>query len=200
MTDPVGETIAFYEKAAPDYTASGAQGCARDLDAFLDRLEPGARILELGCGGGRDAARMVERGFEVDPTDGTAAMVRKARERFNLPARLMRFDEMDAVAKYDAVWAHASLLHVPRAALPDILVRIAHALRPGGWHYANFKLGDAEARDRLGRLYNFMSADEYAAVYEAIPQWRIVERTEYAGSGYDGVARRWIAVTVQRGD
>ncbi|WP_343072324.1 hypothetical protein [Qipengyuania soli] len=52
-------------------------------------------------------------GFIVDATDGTAAMVSKARDLRGVPARQMRFDELAAEAAYDAVWAHASLLTFP---------------------------------------------------------------------------------------
>ena len=72
-------TIAYYQANAPRYTLSFSQGPSRHLDAFLDRLEPGARVLELGCGGGRDSAHMMKRGFALDATDGTPAMVRKAK-------------------------------------------------------------------------------------------------------------------------
>ena len=109
MSDPA--TIAYYEANAPRYTLSFGQAPSRHLDRFLDRLAPGARVLELGCGGGRDSARIRERGFDLDATDGTAAMVRKANERFDVGARVMTFEELDAQSEYDAVWAHACLLH-----------------------------------------------------------------------------------------
>ncbi len=68
-------TLAFYEAQAPHYTAWSGQRAHRHLEPFLDRLKPEAKILELGCGGGRDAARIIERGFRVQPTDGSPAMV-----------------------------------------------------------------------------------------------------------------------------
>jgi SAM-dependent methyltransferase len=61
------DTLRFYADQAPVYTASGPQGASRHLSAFLDRLQPGSRILELGCGGGRDSELMIRRGFVVDP-------------------------------------------------------------------------------------------------------------------------------------
>ena len=195
MNDPA--TLAFYERAAPRYTLSFGQAPSRHLDPFLDRLASGARILELGCGGGRDAARMVERGFAVDATDGTSVMVRKANERFDIAARVMEFDELEAVAAYDAVWAHACLLHVPLAKLSEILATIRRALRPGGWHFANYKLGDGEGRDLLGRLHNFPDGEWLMATYRAAPL--AVETTErYCGAGADGTPREWLAVTVRK--
>lgn len=190
------DTIAFYQARAPHYVLKFSQTHSYQLDAFLDRLPQGARVLELGCGGGQDSARMAARGFAVDATDGTPAMVAKANERFNLGARLMAFDELDADAEYDAVWAHASLLHCPRAQLPGVLARINRALRPGGWHFASYKLGTDEGRDSLGRFYNFPDAEWLAAQYAAIPDWRIDNTRHYTAGGFDNVDRDWIDIIV----
>lgn len=191
-------TLAFYQERAPHYVLSFGQRHSYQLDAFLDRLPPGARVLELGCGGGQDAARMKARGFDVDATDGTAAMVAKANERWAVGARVMTFDELAAQAAYDGIWAHASLLHAPRAALPDILARIHRALRPGGWHFASYKLGEAEGRDALGRFYNFPSAAWLSAQYDAIPGWHIAETRRYQAGGFDNVMRDWIDMIVSK--
>lgn len=189
-------TLAFYAGLAPGLTASSGQAPSRHLDGFLDRLEPSARVLELGCGTGRDGAHIAERGFVVDATDAVPAMVRKANERFNLGARVMRFDELAARGEYDAVWAHACLLHVARADLPDVLAAIRTALRPGGWHYASFKLGDREGRCLLGRLHNFPDADWIAGLYREAG-FAIADSEIFRGQGADGTVRDWIALTVR---
>lgn len=191
-------TLDFYEREAPRYTLAGAQGPHRQLDPFLDRLEPGARILELGCGAGRDALRMIERGFVVDATDGSAAMARKASERIGQEVRVLLFGELEACEEYDAVWAHASLHHVELPELHDALARIARALKPGGWHFANFKLGQGADRDSLGRLYTFASEAEMQATYAAVLGWEIVEAAVYEDGGFDGVMRDWMALTMSK--
>ncbi len=195
MTDEA--TIAFYAREAPRYTMSFAQAPSRHLDAFLDRLPPAAKVLELGCGGGRDAAHMVERGFRVDATDGTPAMVRKANERFDLEARVMLFEDLEADCAYDAIWAHACLLHVPRADVPNVMALIHNALRPGGWHYASFKLGDGEGRCLLGRIHNFPDADWITAAYRNAGL-EIVSSEIWEGNGADGTVRDWIAITARK--
>ncbi|RIV89151.1 class I SAM-dependent methyltransferase [Aurantiacibacter zhengii] len=192
-------TLAFYQRSAPHYTLSFGQAPSRHLDSFLDRLQPGARVLELGCGGGRDAARMAERGFAIDATDGTPAMVRKANERFDLAARVMLFEDLDAELAYDAIWAHACLLHVPRAQVPAMLARIFRALRFGGWHYASFKLGDEEGRCLLGRLHNFPDPEWIVSAYREAG-FDIVSTEIWEGSGADGTVRDWIAITARKLD
>lgn len=191
------DTIAFYQARAPHYVLKFGQAHSWQLDPFLDRLPPGGTVLELGCGGGQDAARMAARGFKVDATDATPAMVAKANERWGVGARVMPFDELEAEAVYDGVWAHASLLHCPRAALPDVLARIHRALRPGGWHFASYKLGEEEGRDGFGRFYNFPHADWLVAQYTAIG-WEIVEVACDSGAGFDDVVREWINLTVKK--
>ncbi|MBI1401974.1 MAG: methyltransferase domain-containing protein [Porphyrobacter sp.] len=190
-------TIAFYEARAPHWVFHSSEAHSHQLDTFLDRLPQGARVLELGCGGGRDAAQIRARGFLVEATDATPAIVDRANAAFDLGARVMAFDELDAEAEYAGVWAHASLLHCPRAALPDVLARIARALLPGGWHFASFKLGDAEGRDLLGRLHNFPSADWLIAAYREAG-FSIAAQETYAGKASDGTQRDWIDLTVRK--
>ncbi len=189
----------FYAANAPVYTASGQGGISRHLDGFLARLRPGAAILELGCGGGRDAEAMMAAGFAVDATDGSPEIAAKAAARLGCAVRVMRFDELEAVARYDAVWANASLLHVPRAAVPGILCQVLRALKPGGLHFASYKGGGAEGRDRHGRYFNYLSGDEAREVYLAVGGWEILSLVEYEGGGYDpGVVGPWTAVTARK--
>lgn len=192
------ETLEFYAQEAPVYTASGKDGSFRHLEPFLTLLPPGASILELGCGGGYDAAFMLARGFEVDATDGVAEMAAKAEARIGNPVRVMLFDQLDAVERYDAVVAAASLLHAPRAALPEILSRVHRALKPGGWHIASYKGGGAEGRDRFGRYFNYLAPHNAETAYHAAGPWASLEIEEGLGGGYDGVQGPWLKVLARK--
>lgn len=193
-------TLRFYADEAPVYAVNGRGGVSRHLDDFLARLAPGARILELGCGDGRDSQAMMARGFEVDPTDGVEAMAREAEQRLGRPVRVMRFDQLEAAQAYDGVWAHATLLHAPREVLPGVLSRVFRALKPGGIHFANFKTGQAEGRDGFGRYYNYLSAEEVEAAYRGSAAWEILSVAEYEGGDYGGRRRPWVAITARRPD
>lgn len=199
MSDP--QTLAWYDSKARDYVAAWPLEQSRDLEEFLERLSANAFILELGCGGGHDSAHMIKQGFKVDPTDGSAGMVDQSNQRYSLGARQMRFDELNANAKYDAVWANACLLHLPRADLPAALTAIHTALKLGGMHYANYKLSDPdhpdEGRDPLGRWANLPSSDWLEQQYREAG-FEIVESRRYRGNGSDGILRDWQALTVRK--
>lgn len=195
MSDP--DTLAFYDREAGEYVQKFVMGSARFLDGFSRLLEPGAHVLELGCGGGRDAEQFLARGFTVDMTDGSVGMAEEARKRTGQDVRLLRFDELEAVAAYDAVWAHASLHHQPLAGLGEVLVRVHRALRPGGWFFANYKLGDGDARDAFGRLYNFAPRQVLLDLYRDAG-WQLEEVHDYRDGGLDKVMRDWIAITARK--
>ena len=191
-------TLEFYAGQALDYVANSAGEINCDLPRFLALLPSGTTILELGCGAGRDAEYMAAGGFVVNATDGVPAMAQLATKRLGRAVRVMRFDELAAVAAYDAVYASYSLLHVPRAGLNDVLRRVWTALRPGGWHMATFKSGGQEGRDNLGRWFNYLSPDQARAHYLAVGAWDLLELTEGTGVGYKGHTSPWVNVIARK--
>ncbi len=196
MSDP--RTLAVYRREAPGYTLSGTRGPSPLLRRFLDRLQPGARILDLGCGTGLDAAAMLARGFDVETWDGCAAMACKARERTGLPVRVATFDALNATETYDAIWAHASLIHERLETLPRTLACIFRALRPGGWHFASYMLGTGSVRDRIGRYYNCPSWAELTELYACTGAWMPVEVERRREPTADEGSELWAAVTARK--
>eukprot|EP01133_Synstelium_polycarpum_P027702 gene27702-33484_t len=107
MTANDPETLAFYADEAVRY-ANQSQARAFDhLDAYLALLSPGARILELGCGGGDDTAHMLARGFDVVPTDGSPEIAAEAQKRLGIAVDVLQFEHIAADNAYDGVWASA---------------------------------------------------------------------------------------------
>lgn len=199
MDDIDEATLAFYRDNAADYAARWQPAGTARLDAFLARLPERARILELGCGGGRDSEVMLGRGFDLLPSDGVPEMAREAERRLGRAVAVLRFEELAAISAFDGVWANASLLHVPRAALGGVLARIFRALRPGGVFYASYKAGRGEGRDSLGRHYNYPTSAWLRKTY-ATEKWGRVTIEAAQGGGYDGRATTWLHVTAVKTD
>ena len=164
------ETLSFYRRNAEAY-AGWAKAPSTRLTGFLALLPPGGSILELGCGAGNHSAKMLEAGFAVRPTDGSPEMAEVASRRLGRTVETMLFHELHEHEAYDGVWASACLLHVPKAELEGILGRIHTALKPEGVFYASFKVGDGDGRDKLGRYYNYPSAEWLRRTYAAAGEW-----------------------------
>lgn len=122
-------------------------------DRFLPRLPRGGRILDAGCGSGRDTLAFLRAGYEVVAFDGSRRMVEHARGLTGGDVRHLSFDVIPFRAEFDGVWACASLLHVPGRGIDATLGRLVAALRPGGVLYVSFKYGAAE-EVREGRLFS----------------------------------------------
>ena len=153
--------------------------------AFWSSLAPGAKILELGCGAGADTAAILAKGFDVRPTDGSAEMAAVASQRLGRPVGTLLFHDLDEVEAYDAVWANACLLHVPRDQLAKVLALIWRALRPAGYFYASYKAGDTDGRDTLDRYYNYPSPDWLRATYAQAGKWSSLAIESGEVKGFD---------------
>jgi len=192
-------TLEFYELRGEEWAASHPLHTqSPQLDAFLDLLGPGASILELGCGDGRDAEHMTARGFDVHPSDGSPGMASLASRRLGREVPVMRFTELEAVAQFDAVWCQATLLHAPESDLPCILARIHRALRPGGRHWASFKDGERGGRDAFGRFFSYLPAERVEAAYREAGPWAQFEVTSGDGTSFGGAPTRWHNVLARK--
>jgi SAM-dependent methyltransferase len=157
MADPVDRTVRAYDLDAEAYAAASPTVPAAvraGLEAFAARLGPGSRVLEVGSGGGRDAALMEELGLRVRRTDITPGFVALLR-RQGLEADLLDplvDDPSSPEGPYDAVWANASLLHVRRGDLRTVLARLAGVTRDGGLLRVSLKEGDGEGWSTHGSV------------------------------------------------
>lgn len=192
------QTIAFYNREAGAY-AESRFAPSPALDGFVARVGSGAKVLELGCGGGHEAAVMLAAGIDVFATDASAEMAACASARLGRPVKVMRFDELEADAVFDGAWANACLLHVPAEALPETLQRIRRALKPAGLFFASFKAGEGGDRDSLGRYFNFPNRAALERAYRASGPWSELVIEEGEGGGYDGIVRKWLSCSAVRG-
>ncbi|MGZ5398880.1 MAG: class I SAM-dependent methyltransferase [Nocardioides sp.] len=142
-------TVASYEADAEAYTAGqppATEEMVAAVEGFAGLLENGARVLEIGSGSGRDALLLEQRGLSVRRTDITPAFVRLLRAAGHdasvIDPLVDDLSDPDREAPYDGVWASASLLHVRREDLPQVLRNLADVTREGGVLHLAVKEGD----------------------------------------------------------
>ncbi len=147
------QTIRYYDEHAEDFVAGTEDADMRECrERFLQYLKQGQKILDAGCGSGRDVIAFREAGYEVDAFDASAEICRIASEKTGIEVKQMRFEDLEGANQYDGIWACASLLHVKPADLPDVLRRLYRLLKPEGVLYASFKYGLGE-REKDGRYF-----------------------------------------------
>lgn len=164
-----GENDRFYREQAERFFAD-----SRTVDLsvlrtrFLAALPTGARrLLDAGCGSGRDSHAFTALGYEVAAFDACPELVELARTQLGVMATVRRFEAVDELEAYDGIWACASLLHVAAAELPAVLDKLRRALRPGGLLYASFKYGDDE-RIRGRRTFTDYRPESAKRVFESV--------------------------------
>jgi SAM-dependent methyltransferase len=192
------DTLQFYRQNAEAYAKREISSRHARMTRFLAQLAPGAKILELGCGAGGDSAEMLARGFDVRATDGSPELAGIAAKRLGRPVETLLFGDLREVEAYDAVWANACLLHVPREQLADVLMLIRRALKPGGYFYASYKEGDADGRDTLNRYYNYPSPDWLRATYAQAGTWNSVAIESGEVKGFDDKQASMLFVVAQK--
>ena len=139
------ETLQYYENNAESFISGTVNADMREArQRFLQLLPENALILDFGCGSGRDTKAFLEHGYRVDAVDGSAELCRQASDYTGICVRQMLFQELDISNYYDGVWACASILHLSKIEISDVLKRISNALKPGGILYTSFKYGTFE--------------------------------------------------------
>jgi SAM-dependent methyltransferase len=139
---------------------------------LLDRLPEGARVVELGCGGGTTETRALASRFRLTGVDLSDAQLARARER--VPAAEYIHADLTTVefaAKtVDAVASFYVFNHVPRELLAPLFERIHTWLRPGG-----LLLATLGASDVPGWTGDFLGAPSYFSGYPAETNRRLLE-------------------------
>ncbi len=138
----MNETITYYNQNAEEYFNNTVNVSMQELyDQFEAYLKPGDKILDLGCGSGRDSRYFLSKGYDVVSVDGSKEMCRLAEKYIGRDVRNITFAELDYNNEFDAVWASASLLHISKNNLPEILRKIYCALMSHGIIYSSWKYG-----------------------------------------------------------
>ena len=163
-------TIDYYNKNVQSFIdGTVSVDFTRIQNIFLELLPKDARILDFGCGSGRDTTYFLDCGYQVDAIDGSMELCRAASEYTGIHVKQMLFQELTEVEKYDGIWACASILHVKKAELPDIIRKMSLATKENGIIYVSFKYGDYEG-ERNGRYFTDMTEISMKELLAAFPE------------------------------
>lgn len=169
----MNKTIDYYNKNAESFISHTI-----DVDfkltqtRFQDKLPAKAKILDFGCGAGRDTRYFLEQGFQVDAIDGSEELCKSASEYTGITVKHMYFEDLDVVDTYDGIWACSSILHVKKAELPDIFQKMIKALKEHGVIYTSFKYSEFEG-DRQGRYFTDMTEVSFTEFVKQFPELKV---------------------------
>lgn len=137
-----------------------------DMSDFYSRLEiflaPGMRILDVGCGPGRDLKYFSKKyeAFGLEPSLELCKIAKEFSGREVVNSDLLSFESSD---KFDAIWACASLLHIESHKLESAFNKVSTLLKAGGFFYSSFKYGDFEG-DRNGRHFTDLTENRFESL------------------------------------
>ena len=157
----MNSTIEYYNSHAGEYYD---RTLAVELDElygeFLEYVPSGGRIMDLGCGSGRDVKWFRDHGYEAFGLDASEELVNFARERLQLPVAVGKIEEWIADEPYDGIWCCASMMHLDEKCIEQFFSNLSHNLKPDGILYMSVKSGIDTGFDEAGRYFkDFSEAD-----------------------------------------
>ncbi len=168
ITDITQQTLRHYEHNAEQFFAGTIDhDVSQNIAALLDAITAPApfRLLDLGCGPGRDLKTFAAMGHHAIGIDGSARFVEMARAYSGCEVWQQDFVQLSLPdAFFDGVYANASLFHVPSAALPQVLRTLHAAIKPGGVLFSSNPRGDNREGwngPRYGSYYDYETWRDY---------------------------------------
>ncbi|CDB16114.1 methyltransferase type 11 [Clostridium sp. CAG:221] len=148
-------TLDYYNKNSEEYFNSTLNvDMTNTYKEFLKLVPEGGKILDLGCGSGRDSMNFMKLGYEVTAVDGSKELAKKASALLGKEVIASTFEELELKEKFHGIWACASLLHIKREDLKTVLNNLYNNLEDNGVFYMSFKYGEKEYVDDKNRYFN----------------------------------------------
>lgn len=202
---PLVEQYQFRARISAYYLTSAQEYCEETSSIpvdhlyppFLALLDPGAHILDLGCGSGRDSKAFCDKGYRVTPIDGSPAIVAWASAHIGQPVEAKSFQEIDYKGEFDGVWASASLLHCPPHELQEVLRRILSSLKTNGVMYMSFKWGKSPSVDSRGRHFTNFTTQTLTDTLEELPNTEVLEIWK-SEMELRGEPQRWVNAIIRK--
>ena len=192
------QTIYYYDTHAEEFVAGTENADMQECRGrFLRYLKPGQKILDAGCGSGRDSRAFLERGYDVVPVDGSAELAKLAGAYIGREVIVADFREFEPEGTFDGSWACASLLHLPKDEIAAVMRKLTKHLTEGGCFYVSFKYGKFQG-ERNGRYFTDMTEESFQELLEEVPGL-VTEETFVTGDVREGRgSERWLNVMMRK--
>lgn len=191
-------TLEYYNSKAKDFVSDTVAVAFTEIqDIFLEYIPVGGKILDFGCGSGRDTKYFISKGYDVDAIDGSEELCKIASEYAGIQVKQMLFQELNVSEEYDGVWACASILHVEKTKLPDVMKKMASATKKGGVVYSSFKFGDFEGV-RNGRFFTYLTEESFGELLRKVPELVIEKLWISADVRAERGEERWLNIMLRK--
>lgn len=193
-------TLAYYNQNVLNFICTTQSVDFHEIqELFLSYLPEKPKILDLGCGSGRDAKYFLNHGCDVVAVDGSEEICKVASKYIGISVKQMLFQDLNEKNTYDGIWACASVLHLSKIELPDILQRVREALKQDGIIYTSFKYGIFEGL-RNGRYFTDLTEHSFSKVLREIKGLDIEKMwlTEDARESRGG--EQWLNIILRKVD
>ena len=158
----INKTLDFYNNNSKTYIESTLSVDMSHLyNDFLKHIPKGGHILDLGCGSGRDSLEFIKQGYNVTAVDGSKELSIAASKLIEQEVICSKFEELQLTEKFHGIWACASLLHVNRKDILDVIKNTSSNLKDNGVFYMSFKYGEKEYIDEKGRYFNCYTEETF---------------------------------------
>ena len=167
-SDRYKETSEFYKGLDERYANFRENVAPKEIYEFIKLLPKKGRILDVGCCGGRDSKIFNQKGLRVIGIDISESFLRVARKKVP-KAKFIKMNLLELKFPedyFDAIWAHAVMLHIKRKNIPKVLKDFHRTLKPGGILHITVKKGKGAtfkkekfAADK-GRMFVYFTKEE----------------------------------------
>jgi SAM-dependent methyltransferase len=193
------QTTAYYDINVSDFwEGTKDHDVSQNYHALLSAIEAPSpfKLLDFGCGPGRDLIYFARLGHEVTGLDGSPEFCRAAAEKSHCPVWHQDFIELKLPPQhFDGVFANASLFHIPRSELPRVLGQLSTCLRPRGVLFCSNPRGNGESFEEP-RYANFMEIEDYRQFLAAAGF--TIENHYYRPAGRPLAEQPWLAIVARK--
>ena len=194
----MNKTLDYYDRRAQEFIQATVDADMSLIQRhFLAYIKPGGRILDLGCGSGRDSKMFLDAGYEVVSVDGSLRMCRATEMRTGQEAVHSTFEAYAPNEVFDGIWACASLLHLERKEIRRVVKRLLFSLREGGCFYMSFKYGTFSG-ERNGRFFTDMTEEDMDSIFSGITGLELIDVVITDDVRLDRSHEKWLNVYFKR--